>query len=141
MRPARAKSEGDSLIEVMIALSITAIAALGLVATQTWLARSERAVLTRERATLIADSVAEGAQLMTDKQIADLAAAAGAAQQAELAAAARAAEGTADISASEDGTGEDISMEDVLGAGTRKQPAAARDSVAEDIPQVETQKV
>ena len=37
-----AKSEGDSLIEVMIALSITAIATLGLVATQTWLARSER---------------------------------------------------------------------------------------------------
>ena len=45
-------------------------------------------------ASKIADSVAEGAQLMTDKQVADLAAAAGAAQQAELAAAARAAEGS-----------------------------------------------
>ena len=39
-------------------------------------------------ASKIADSVAEGAQLMTDKQVADLAAAAGAAQQAELDAAA-----------------------------------------------------
>ena len=67
MRPARAKSEGDSLIEVMIALSITAIAALGLVATQTWLARSERALLTRERATLIADSVAEAIQGDADR--------------------------------------------------------------------------
>jgi small subunit ribosomal protein S2 len=94
-------------------------------------------------ASKIADSVAEGAQLMTDKQVADLAAAAGAAQQKELAAAARAAEGVGiDISASDDDAGaEDISMEDVLGAGTRKQPAAARESVAEDIPQVETQKV
>jgi hypothetical protein len=89
-------------------------------------------------ASKIADSVAEGAQLMTDKQVADLAAAAGAAQQAELDAAARAAEGTVDISASDDGA-EDISMEDVLGAGTRKQPAAAKESVAEDVPQVETQ--
>jgi len=94
-------------------------------------------------ASKIADSVAEGVQLMTDKQVADLAAAAGAAQQKELAAAARAAEGVGiEISASDDDAGaEDISMEDVLGAGTRKQPAAARDSVAEDIPQVETQKV
>jgi small subunit ribosomal protein S2 len=90
-------------------------------------------------ASKIADSVAEGAQLMTDKQVADLAAAAGAAQQAELAAAARAAEGVADINASDDGGGEDISMEDVLGAGTRKQPVAAKETVDETVPQVETQ--
>jgi small subunit ribosomal protein S2 len=90
-------------------------------------------------ASKIADSVAEGAQLMTDKQVADLAAAAGAAQQAELAAAARAADGGVDISASDDAGAEDISMEDVLGTGTRKQPAAAKEAVAEDIPQVETQ--
>jgi len=90
-------------------------------------------------ASKIADSVAEGAQLMTDKQVADLAAAAGAAQQAELAAAASAAQGGIDIDAAEDGGTEDISMEDVLGAGTRKQPAAAKESAAEDVPQVETQ--
>jgi small subunit ribosomal protein S2 len=90
-------------------------------------------------ASKIADSVAEGAQLMTDKQVADLAAAAGAAQQAELAAAARVAESALDINASEDGTGEDISMEDVLGAGTRKQPVAAKETAEEAVPQVETQ--
>jgi hypothetical protein len=76
---------------------------------------------------------------MTDKQVADLAAAAGAAQQAERDAAARTAEGAIDINAAEDGGGEDISMEDVLGAGTRKQPVAAKESPTEDVPQVETQ--
>jgi small subunit ribosomal protein S2 len=90
-------------------------------------------------ASKIADSVAEGAQLMTDKQVADLAAAAGAAQQAERDAAAREATGTVDIDASEDAGAEDISMEDVLGAGTRKQPATAKDSADEVVPQVETQ--
>jgi small subunit ribosomal protein S2 len=91
-------------------------------------------------ASKIADSVAEGAQLMTDKQVADLAAAAGAAQQqAELAAAARQAESGINIDPAEDGGAEDISMEDVLGAGTRKQPAAAKESATEDVPQVETQ--
>jgi small subunit ribosomal protein S2 len=91
-------------------------------------------------ASKIADSVAEGAQLMTDKQVADLAAAAGAAQQqAELAAAARQAESGINVDPAEDGGAEDISMEDVLGAGTRKQPAAAKETVAEDVPQVETQ--
>jgi prepilin-type N-terminal cleavage/methylation domain-containing protein len=54
------RQRGDSLIEVMIALSLIAITTLGLIAGQTWFARSERMVLARERATLIADSVAEG---------------------------------------------------------------------------------
>jgi len=75
---------------------------------------------------------------MTDKQVADLAAA-GAAQQAERDAAAREAAGTVDIDASEDAGAEDISMEDVLGAGTRKQPVAAKDTADEVVPQVETQ--
>src|SRR5271157_4260794 len=68
----------------------------------------------------ISESIAEGVHARDDKQVADLAAAAGAAQQAELAAAARAAEGGIDINAAEDGGAEDLSMEDVLGAGTRK---------------------
>ncbi|SAK72533.1 hypothetical protein AWB78_02990 [Caballeronia calidae] len=51
---------GDSLIEVMIALSLTAVTALGIVAVQSAIARGERAALLRERAALIADSVAEG---------------------------------------------------------------------------------
>jgi hypothetical protein len=34
--------------------------------------------------------------------------------------------------------GEDISMEDVLGGGTKKAPAAAQDA-ADEVPQVESQ--
>jgi small subunit ribosomal protein S2 len=82
-------------------------------------------------ATKIADSVAEGAQLMTDKQVADLAAAAGAAQQAEAAPAESPVAGAAEITAEEDAGSEDISMEEVLGSGTRKQPAAAKEASAE----------
>ncbi|KND59659.1 hypothetical protein BVER_00498 [Candidatus Burkholderia verschuerenii] len=52
--------KGDSLIEVMIALSLTAITALGLIAVQSALARGERMALERARAVLIADSLAEG---------------------------------------------------------------------------------
>jgi small subunit ribosomal protein S2 len=87
-------------------------------------------------ASKIADSVAEGAQFMSDKQIADLSAAADAAQQA---AAAREipVEGTADISAVADADTEDISMEDVLGAPARKQPAAAKEAAAPDPVEIE----
>ena len=83
-------------------------------------------------ASKIADSVAEGAQLMSDKQAADLAAAV----YAEPAAAPA---GEAAPETAADATGEDISMEDVLGGGVRKQPAAAKETVDEDVPQVETQ--
>lgn len=58
---------GDSLIEVLIAMSLAAVTALGMIAAQTWLARNERALLTRERATLIADSIAEGIWLDSDR--------------------------------------------------------------------------
>jgi small subunit ribosomal protein S2 len=89
-------------------------------------------------ASKISDSIAEGAQLATDKQTAELAEAAGAARQAEAAAAQAAAEGgTPQEAASAEGAGEDISMEDVLGGGTRKQPATAKDDA--EVPEVETQ--
>jgi len=81
----------------------------------------------------ISESIAEGAQLMSDKQVADMTAAteqaqAREAQQAEDAAAAlerhsqeaAAASDLADI-------GEDISMEEVLGPGTHKKPVANED--------------
>ncbi|MDR5855329.1 prepilin-type cleavage/methylation domain-containing protein [Caballeronia sp. LZ062] len=58
---------GDSLIEVMIALALAAVTALGLVAVQSTLARGERLALLRERATLIADSVAEGIRSDADR--------------------------------------------------------------------------
>jgi small subunit ribosomal protein S2 len=92
----------------------------------------------------ISESISEGAQLMSDKQIADMTAATEQAQaretqQAEDAAAAlevreqeaAAASDLADI-------GEDISMEEVLGPGTHKKPVANEEA---DIPKVESQTV
>src|SRR5262249_19568409 len=70
-------------------------------------------------ASKVADSIIEGAQLMSDKQMQDLAAAAGMAQQAE------AGEGDASPAggapAEAEGGGDDISMEDVLEGDTRKR--------------------
>ena len=87
----------------------------------------------------ISESIAEGAQLMTDKQVADMQAGVGEAQQAEVAATEPPAEAAADASGAEyDGEGEDISMEEVLGPGTHKKPVANEDA---DIPKVESQTV
>jgi Tfp pilus assembly protein PilV len=58
---------GDSLIEVMIALMLTAVTALGLVSVQSAIARGERAALLRERAALVADSIAEGIRSDADR--------------------------------------------------------------------------
>jgi len=76
----------------------------------------------------ISESIAEGAQLMTDKQVADMQAAADAAQAATEAPAEEAA-----VDASED-----ISMEEVLGPGTHKKPVANEDA---ELPKVESQTV
>src|ERR1700676_5256419 len=94
-------------------------------------------------ASKIADSVAEGAQLMTDKQVADMTAATEQAQAREMQAGENAAAGpefpprgagaasdTADI-------GENISMEEVLGPGTHKKPVANEEADA-DLPRVES---
>jgi small subunit ribosomal protein S2 len=93
----------------------------------------------------ISESIAEGAQLMTDKQVADMTAAteqaqAREAQQAEDAAAAlevRAQEAAAASDLAD--IGENISMEEVLGPGTHKKPVANEDG---DVPiKVESQTV
>ncbi|SAK95530.1 type IV pilus modification PilV family protein [Caballeronia ptereochthonis] len=68
-RISRCVQGGDSLIEVMIALSLTAVTALGLVAVQSALARGERMALLRERAALIADSVTEGVRGDADRAL------------------------------------------------------------------------
>jgi small subunit ribosomal protein S2 len=81
-------------------------------------------------ASKISDSIVEGSQMATDKQTAELAAAA--AYSASTEAAHAADEPAADAGA------EEISMEDVLGGGTKKAPAAAED-VADEVPQVESQ--
>jgi small subunit ribosomal protein S2 len=82
-------------------------------------------------ASKMADSIAEGAQFMSDKQTADLATATGAAQQAEEAAVTAPVEGGVEVAPADAGS-EDISMEDVLGAGTRKQPMVAREISADE---------
>jgi small subunit ribosomal protein S2 len=89
-------------------------------------------------ASKIADSVVEGSQLLNDKQAAALAAGLGGAQQAEQAAAEPSAEGSVAASGVEEApefpgeASEDISMEDVLGPGTRKKAASA-ESAAEEV--------
>jgi small subunit ribosomal protein S2 len=82
----------------------------------------------------ISESIAEGAQLMTDKQIADMSAATAEAQAAEDAVA---SEYAGDESGAIDAS-EDISMEEVLGGGTHKKPVANEDA---DVPHVESQTV
>ncbi len=77
----------------------------------------------------ISESIAEGVNLLGDKQIQEMQAAA-AAPQAEAAATEAPAEGAAGASATTP-EGEDISMEEVLGAGTRKRPTAATEDVDE----------
>jgi small subunit ribosomal protein S2 len=80
----------------------------------------------------ISESIAEGAQLMTDKQVADMQAASDAAQAAETAA--------SEVHVEETGVdaAEDISMEEVLGPGTHKKPVATEEA---ELPKVESQTV
>ena len=84
----------------------------------------------------ISESIAEGAQLMTDKQVAEMQAATDEAQAAAAVADEYRPEdsGSGAIDASED-----ISMEDVLGGGRgQKKPVANQDA---DLPKVESQTV
>ena len=78
----------------------------------------------------IAESIAEGVHLLDDKQMADLQAAAEAGLQAEAAAVETPAESAANAGAT-GAEGEEIRMEDVLGAGTRKRPSAATEDLDE----------
>ncbi len=79
----------------------------------------------------ISESIAEGAQLMTDKQVADMQAATDRAQAAEASSEYSEEAGAVDAS-------EDISMEEVLGPGTHKKPVANEEA---DVPKVESQTV
>jgi len=91
-------------------------------------------------ASKIADSVVEGANLLNDKQVADLAASVGEAQQAAETAVEPPAEVTIAATEGPEFPGEaseDINMEEVLGPGTRKKAAAAEP--AADAPEVEHQ--
>jgi small subunit ribosomal protein S2 len=72
----------------------------------------------------ISESIAEGAQFMTDKQVADMSAATAEAQEVE---ASVASEYQDEESGAVDAS-EDISMEEVLGSGTHKKPVANEDA-------------
>jgi small subunit ribosomal protein S2 len=87
-------------------------------------------------ASKIADSIVEGSQLLTDKQSAELHSAVAAGASAE---AGHETHGSEAIEAAAgEMSGDDISMEDVLGGGTKKAPAAAKEE-ADEVPQVESQ--
>ena len=94
-------------------------------------------------ASKIADSVIEGSQLLNDKQTADIAAGIGEAQEAEVATTEESAEGAAAATGASmsadfgDETTEEISMEEVLGQGTRKKAASAE--APAETPEVEHQ--
>ena len=81
----------------------------------------------------ISESIAEGAQLMTDKQVADMQAASDAAQAAESCRSA-----STRSSDNRSRRSEDISMEEVLGPGTHKKPVATEEA---EVPKVESQTV
>ncbi|HEY6764502.1 MAG TPA: 30S ribosomal protein S2 [Candidatus Sulfotelmatobacter sp.] len=81
----------------------------------------------------ISESIAEGSQLMTDKQVADMQAATDAADAAATAAHERSAAEAAAVDAAED-----ISMEDVLGAGVHKKTVVAEEA---EVPVAESQTV
>jgi small subunit ribosomal protein S2 len=80
----------------------------------------------------ISESIAEGVQLVGDKEMAELraAAAAGTEPQTEAAVTEAPAEGATDASGTAT-EGEDISMDEVLGAGTRKRPSVATEDLDE----------
>lgn len=63
----RGFDRGDSLIEVLIALALSAVTALGIIDAQMWLARNERSMVMREMAVSIADSVVEGIRRDADR--------------------------------------------------------------------------
>jgi small subunit ribosomal protein S2 len=94
-------------------------------------------------ASKIADSVVEGANLLNDKQVADLAIAGAEPQQAENAAVEPPVEGSPAYGtegAEFPGENpEDISMEEVLGPGTRKKAASAETAETAETPEVEHQ--
>jgi len=55
------RSRGASLIDVMLAVALTAITAVGLIASQLWITHEASAAALREHAGFLADAVAEAA--------------------------------------------------------------------------------
>jgi Tfp pilus assembly protein PilV len=66
----RWREQGATLLEVLVAIVLMAVSALGVISAQLWLARGESAVAMRERAVLIADSMTEAARGLTSEVVA-----------------------------------------------------------------------
>ena len=66
----RRKGQGGTLLEVLVAVALMAVSALGVISVQLSMARGETVVAMRERAALIADSMAEAARGTTSEAIA-----------------------------------------------------------------------
>ncbi|MGV2291337.1 prepilin-type N-terminal cleavage/methylation domain-containing protein [Trinickia sp. YCB016] len=64
------KGQGGTLLEVLVAIALMAVSALGVISVQLSLARGETEVAMRERASVIADSLAEAARGTTSEAIA-----------------------------------------------------------------------
>lgn len=62
MRVDRVSQRGQSLLEVLVAVAVTAVTMLGLIAVQWSIARDARATFYREQAALVADAIAEAAR-------------------------------------------------------------------------------
>jgi Tfp pilus assembly protein PilV len=61
-RTYRVSHSGQSLIEVLVAVAVTAVTVLGLIAVQLSIARDARSVSYREQAVLVADAIVEAAR-------------------------------------------------------------------------------
>jgi small subunit ribosomal protein S2 len=81
-------------------------------------------------ASKIADSIVEGAQAANDKETAEFSAAVGSATEEAAAIEASPESGDVDAAAA---TGEDLSMEDVLGGPIRKSPAKATEAAPAEV--------
>jgi small subunit ribosomal protein S2 len=90
-------------------------------------------------ASKIADSVIEGAQAATDKQAAEVGAAAYAGSAEGMAEAENEEKPEVNAAAAGAELNEDVSMEEVLGRGTRKQPASAAPDELPDAQKAESQ--
>ncbi|WP_206999087.1 type IV pilus modification PilV family protein [Trinickia mobilis] len=64
------KGRGTTLLEVLVAVALMAVSALGVISAQLWLARGESELAMREGAVLIADSLAEAARNFTPESVA-----------------------------------------------------------------------
>jgi type IV pilus assembly protein PilV len=70
LRKCRFVQRGQTLIEVLVAVAVTAVTVLGVIAVQLAIARDARAMSYRAQAALVADAIAEAARAPNANQAA-----------------------------------------------------------------------